>query len=91
MLNSWDGISVIMGDFNEVRNEGERYGSVFCDRQAGIFNDFIADNSLIDVPMGGFNFTWTNKWGSKMSRLDRFLVSESFFRDISSCYWPRIG
>ena len=29
--------------------------------------------------MGGFTFTWTNKWGSKISRLDRFLVSDSFF------------
>ncbi|GKB53733.1 RNA-directed DNA polymerase, eukaryota, partial [Tanacetum coccineum] len=79
LLSNWDGISVIMGDFNEVRDEGERYGSVFCDRQARIFNEFIANNSLIDVSLGGYNFTWTNKWGTKMSKLDRFLVSESFY------------
>ncbi|GJY83471.1 putative RNA-directed DNA polymerase, eukaryota, reverse transcriptase zinc-binding domain protein [Tanacetum coccineum] len=73
-----DGISVVMGDFNKVRDEGERYGSVFYDRQAGIFNEFITDNSLIDIPLGVYNFTWTNKWGTKMSKPDRFLVSESF-------------
>ncbi|GKA87761.1 putative RNA-directed DNA polymerase, eukaryota, reverse transcriptase zinc-binding domain protein [Tanacetum coccineum] len=70
---------VLQGDFNEVREEGERYGSNFCERQARIFNDFITENSLIDIPLGGFNFTWTNKWGTKMSKLDRFLVSESFY------------
>ncbi|GJX36639.1 RNA-directed DNA polymerase, eukaryota, reverse transcriptase zinc-binding domain protein [Tanacetum coccineum] len=79
LLDNWDGISVIMGDFNEVRDEGERYGWVFCDRQARFFNEFIADNSLIDIPLGGCNFTWTNKWGTKMSKLDHFLVSKSFY------------
>ncbi|GJY44701.1 RNA-directed DNA polymerase, eukaryota, reverse transcriptase zinc-binding domain protein [Tanacetum coccineum] len=43
------------------------------------FNEFIVNNSLIDIPLGGFNFTWTDKWGTKMSKLDRFLISESFY------------
>ncbi|GJT36740.1 putative RNA-directed DNA polymerase, eukaryota, reverse transcriptase zinc-binding domain protein [Tanacetum coccineum] len=30
---------------------------------------------------GGFKFTWTDKWGTKMSKLDRFLVSESFYEN----------
>ncbi|GJS06437.1 putative RNA-directed DNA polymerase, eukaryota, reverse transcriptase zinc-binding domain protein [Tanacetum coccineum] len=79
LLSNRDGISVIMDDFNEVRDKGEIYGSVFCDRQTRIFNEFIANNSLIDVSLGGYNFTWTNKWGTKMSKLDCFLVSESFY------------
>ncbi|GJR76425.1 RNA-directed DNA polymerase, eukaryota, reverse transcriptase zinc-binding domain protein [Tanacetum coccineum] len=29
----------------------------------------------IDLPMGGRKFTWVNKVGSKMSKLDRFLIS----------------
>ncbi|GJX49067.1 RNA-directed DNA polymerase, eukaryota, reverse transcriptase zinc-binding domain protein [Tanacetum coccineum] len=78
VLANWDDVSIIMGDFNVVREEGERFGSVFCDRQARCFNEFIADNSLIDIPLGGYNFTWMNKWGTKMSKLDRFLVSENF-------------
>nr|GEW91660.1 hypothetical protein [Tanacetum cinerariifolium] len=28
---------------------------------------------------GGFKFTWTDKWGTKMSKLDRFLVSKCFY------------
>nr|GEU92855.1 hypothetical protein [Tanacetum cinerariifolium] len=79
LLANWNGISVVMGDFNEVREESERHGSIFCGRQARLFNDFITNNSLIDIPLGGYNFTWTNKWGTKMSKLDRFLVSESFY------------
>ncbi|GJT47588.1 putative RNA-directed DNA polymerase, eukaryota, reverse transcriptase zinc-binding domain protein [Tanacetum coccineum] len=143
---TWDGILVMMGDFNEVREAGDRYGSVFNDRQAKFFNEFIEGASLIDIPLGGFgiyvvlmgsgfpgrqfilgwitiycpamltqikllfgpscaltvhgmallvmmgedfnevrlrpggyNYTWTDKWGSKMSKLDRFLVSDNFY------------
>nr|GEV71218.1 putative RNA-directed DNA polymerase, eukaryota, reverse transcriptase zinc-binding domain protein [Tanacetum cinerariifolium] len=83
LLANWNGISVVMGDFNEVREESERHGSIFFGRQARLFNDFITNNSLIDIPLGGYNFTWTNKWGTKMSKLDRFLVSESFYETFS--------
>ncbi|GJS97852.1 RNA-directed DNA polymerase, eukaryota, reverse transcriptase zinc-binding domain protein [Tanacetum coccineum] len=58
---------------------GERFGSVFNERQSDIFNEFITTSSLIDIPLGGFKFTWTDKWGSKMSKLDRFLVFERFY------------
>nr|GEV50934.1 hypothetical protein [Tanacetum cinerariifolium] len=53
LLANWNGISVVMGDFNEVRKEGERHGLVFYGRQARFFNDFITNNSLIDIPLGG--------------------------------------
>ncbi|PWA34615.1 RNA-directed DNA polymerase, eukaryota, Reverse transcriptase zinc-binding domain protein [Artemisia annua] len=79
LITKWDGVLVAMRDFNEVREAGERFGSFFNDRQADIFNSFISNASLIDVPLGGYKFTWTDKWGSKMSKLDRFLVSESFY------------
>ncbi|GJZ19134.1 RNA-directed DNA polymerase, eukaryota, reverse transcriptase zinc-binding domain protein [Tanacetum coccineum] len=74
-----DGIIVMMGDLNEVREAIERFGKSFNDRQATLFNDFINDASLFDIPFGGFNYTWTDKWGSKMSKLDRFLVSDNFY------------
>ncbi|GJU13228.1 RNA-directed DNA polymerase, eukaryota, reverse transcriptase zinc-binding domain protein [Tanacetum coccineum] len=32
---------------------------------------------LFDIPLGGRKFTWMNKAGTKMSKLDRFLVSHS--------------
>ncbi|GKB38693.1 RNA-directed DNA polymerase, eukaryota, reverse transcriptase zinc-binding domain protein [Tanacetum coccineum] len=32
--------------------------------------------ALSDLPMGGQHFTWVNKVGSKMSKLDRLLISD---------------
>ena len=85
LIVSWDGIVVVMGDFNEVRDASERFGSVFNDRQAKCFNEFIEDSSLIDIPLGGYKFTWTDKWGSKMIKLERYLVSDNFLE-----YFPHI-
>ncbi|GJW56280.1 putative RNA-directed DNA polymerase, eukaryota, reverse transcriptase zinc-binding domain protein, partial [Tanacetum coccineum] len=63
----------------QIREAGERYGSVFHKRQADAFNLFIDNLNLIDIPLGGFRFTWTDKWASKMSKLDRFLVNNCVF------------
>nr|GEU87648.1 RNA-directed DNA polymerase, eukaryota [Tanacetum cinerariifolium] len=79
LLNNWDGISITMGDFNEVREAGEHFGSCYNERHSDIFNNFIARASLNDVPLGGYKFTWTDKWGSKMSKIDRFLVSDMIY------------
>ncbi|GKA56927.1 RNA-directed DNA polymerase, eukaryota, reverse transcriptase zinc-binding domain protein, partial [Tanacetum coccineum] len=79
LIASWEGSVLIMGDFNEVREAGERYGSFFHERQADAFNLFIDNLNLIDIPLGGFRFTWTDKWASKMSKLDRFLVNGCIF------------
>ncbi|GJR54472.1 RNA-directed DNA polymerase, eukaryota, partial [Tanacetum coccineum] len=79
LINQWHGEVVIMGDFNEVRFASERYGTIFHASHADIFNLFITDSHLIDVPLGGYSFTWSNKHASKMSKLDRFLISEGLF------------
>ncbi|GKC79823.1 hypothetical protein Tco_1130597, partial [Tanacetum coccineum] len=39
----------------------ERYGSIFNERQAEIFNEFISNSALIDILLGSFSFTWTDK------------------------------
>ncbi|GJT02278.1 ribonuclease H-like domain-containing protein [Tanacetum coccineum] len=41
---------------------------------ATIFNSFMHDTDLIDLLMDGRHFTWVNKVGSKMSKLDCFLI-----------------
>ncbi|GJS00445.1 RNA-directed DNA polymerase, eukaryota [Tanacetum coccineum] len=69
---------VVMGDFNEVRYASERYGSVFHAANAVEFNDFIVNSHLHEIPLGGYSFTWTDKYANKMSKLDRFLVSQGF-------------
>ncbi|GJV49452.1 RNA-directed DNA polymerase, eukaryota [Tanacetum coccineum] len=50
---------VLMGDFNEVRSSAERFGSTFHALNAVEFNAFISNNQLVDVPLGGYSFTWS--------------------------------
>ncbi|GJR27712.1 RNA-directed DNA polymerase, eukaryota [Tanacetum coccineum] len=75
----WNGEVIMLGDFNEVRNIDERRGSVFNPASARVFNNFILTSGLVDVKMEGYAFTWSHPSGSKMSKLDRFLVSEGIF------------
>nr|GEV95207.1 RNA-directed DNA polymerase, eukaryota, reverse transcriptase zinc-binding domain protein [Tanacetum cinerariifolium] len=60
----------------EVYTKDERFGSIFNIQGAAIFNSFISSSGLVDVPMGGCSFTWVHKSAAKMSKLDRFLISE---------------
>ncbi|PWA98066.1 RNA-directed DNA polymerase, eukaryota, Reverse transcriptase zinc-binding domain protein [Artemisia annua] len=73
---------LICGDFNEVRTESERCGSIFSHSDAQAFNSFIDRSGLSEIPMGGRLYTWMNKAGSKLSKLDRFLLSEDI---ITAC------
>lgn len=66
---------VIFGDLNEVRFEYERLGSSFYRSQSDLFISFINNVGLIELPIGGRLFTWMNKAGTKLSKLDRFLFS----------------
>ncbi|GJS26789.1 RNA-directed DNA polymerase, eukaryota, reverse transcriptase zinc-binding domain protein [Tanacetum coccineum] len=70
---------ITFGDWNEVREEADRYGSFFSREEANIFNSFISDAGLVDLPLGGRAFTWMNKAGTKMSKLDRLLISSNVF------------
>ncbi|GJR98337.1 RNA-directed DNA polymerase, eukaryota [Tanacetum coccineum] len=72
--NQWVGKLVMMGDFNEVRYKSDRYGSNFNAHDAEIFNSFIYNAGLDEVPLGGSAYTWCLKSASKMSKLDRFFV-----------------
>ncbi|GJU14629.1 zinc finger, CCHC-type containing protein [Tanacetum coccineum] len=75
-MHQHTGKYIIFGDMNVVRNEKERSGSVFSRHDADNFNSFIKNASLIDLPLGGRLFTWMNKAGTKLSKLDRFLISK---------------
>nr|GEV08903.1 RNA-directed DNA polymerase, eukaryota [Tanacetum cinerariifolium] len=77
----WKGQVVIMGDFNEVRVKSDRYGSVFNARGAQRFNSFILDSGLVEINLGGYHYTWCHKSAKKMSKLDRFLVSENLINN----------
>lgn len=73
---------VLMGNFNEVREKSERMGSQFHQDTTRNFNHFIDEAKLTDIPLGGPHFTWTYKWGSKFSKLDRFLVMDDYLDSV---------
>ncbi|GKA24145.1 cytochrome P450, partial [Tanacetum coccineum] len=56
----------------------KRRVTVFDPRGASKFNDFIASSSLCDLPIGGKRFTRMNSLGTKLSKIDRVLVSHHF-------------
>ncbi|EOY14430.1 Uncharacterized protein TCM_033819 [Theobroma cacao] len=63
------------GDFNTVRFEHEKTGRADVERSAAVFNEFIDNMTLLDLPLIGDNFTWCGfreRW--VFSKLDRFLV-----------------
>ncbi|CAM8953600.1 unnamed protein product [Rhodiola kirilowii] len=64
---------VIGGDFNSVLVEEEKSRSVFNEKDANAFQDFIQAMGVLDLPLKGRCFTWGNRKGA--SRLDRFLIS----------------
>nr|GEZ25451.1 RNA-directed DNA polymerase, eukaryota [Tanacetum cinerariifolium] len=86
IINCWDGECVVMGDFNEVRVEGERMGSVFSVRGARDFNNFISSVGLVDIQLEGYSFTWSHPSATKMSKLDRFLILKKGIRSWVSNY-----
>ncbi|GJZ72339.1 putative ribonuclease H-like domain-containing protein [Tanacetum coccineum] len=76
VIDNWNGEVVIMGDFNKVCKQAERYGSIFNVQGADAFNSFILAAGLEEVPLGGCSFTWCHKSATKMSKLDHFLISD---------------
>ncbi|GJS58787.1 RNA-directed DNA polymerase, eukaryota [Tanacetum coccineum] len=75
LLVRWNGETIIMGDFNEVRSKDERLGSVFNQFSARNFDHFITSSGLVYVKLEGYAFTWSHPSATKMSKLDRFLVT----------------
>nr|GEV59447.1 RNA-directed DNA polymerase, eukaryota [Tanacetum cinerariifolium] len=87
LIAHWKGETIVMGDFNEVRSEEERLGSLFNKSSARSFNHFISSSGLVDVKMEGYSFTWSHLSATKMSKLDRFLISKgiiSLFPSLST-------
>ncbi|KAK0599556.1 hypothetical protein LWI29_006326 [Acer saccharum] len=84
----------IGGDFNTVLNEAERKGGEFNKWSAAAFNNFMLQAKVIDIPLRGGDFTWSNnRVGGSWTRLDRFLVSPiilSWFSNFEQIRLPRL-
>lgn len=70
LINTLDGIWILMGDFNDVRVPKDRMNSQFCELGARKFNEFIS--------MGGRKYTYMTDGGEKLSKIDRILVGPKF-------------
>ncbi|GJX07027.1 RNA-directed DNA polymerase, eukaryota [Tanacetum coccineum] len=86
VISNWEGKVVIIGDFNEVRNKSKRFGTTFNRHGADVFNSFIFKAGLEEVSLEGCSFTWYHRSATKMSKLDRFLISDSLL-----CSCPNIS
>jgi exonuclease III len=92
---SWWGVPwCVAGDFNVVRFPSERSGSVGLSTAMMGFSDFITEMGLLDIPLQGGRFTWSNNRAHmSSSRIDRFLISadwDGHFPKISQKRLPRV-
>ncbi|XP_071705217.1 uncharacterized protein [Rutidosis leptorrhynchoides] len=80
LINSVDAPWLLVGDFNEVRMAEDRLNSQFIQGRADIFNEFIVRCGLIEIDINGRKFTRISDDGLKFSKIDRFLVNNSFLQ-----------
>ncbi|XP_026444360.1 uncharacterized protein LOC113344647 [Papaver somniferum] len=75
----WDLPSCIGVDFNTIKKCDEKKNCTRITRSMTQFNLFIDQHDLIDLPLKGARYTWSNGQANPvMCRLDRFLISPSF-------------
>ncbi|GJT96691.1 RNA-directed DNA polymerase, eukaryota [Tanacetum coccineum] len=88
-IGSWVGISVKVGFINVYAPQDSVLKNNLwanIEREANSFNDFILRVGLVDITLNCRSFTRFNRDGIKESKLDRYLVSNSFFnswKDVS--------
>nr|GEV22396.1 RNA-directed DNA polymerase, eukaryota [Tanacetum cinerariifolium] len=67
LINRWKGETIVLGDFNVVRFEEERFDSFFNKSCARAFNQFISSSGLLEDKMEGYSFTWSHLSATKMN------------------------
>ncbi|XP_071689767.1 uncharacterized protein [Rutidosis leptorrhynchoides] len=76
---------VIGGDFNEVREEDERQNCEFVIRRANMFNSFINNYNLIEVPLIAKRFTRVSDDGAKLKSIEvEAIITEAWSKDSTS-------
>jgi exonuclease III len=68
--------SLLLGDFNLMRNSSEKNTDGFRQHEADAFNDKINSLSLIELPLLDRRYTWTsNRAEPTLQRLDRVFIN----------------
>ncbi|XP_071699344.1 uncharacterized protein [Rutidosis leptorrhynchoides] len=76
-ISSVDTACLLCGDFNKVRTHSDRLNFIFNKTRAKRFNEFIARNNLVEIPINGRRYTRISD-GRKFSKLDSFLANDKF-------------
>jgi hypothetical protein len=72
----WEVPWFVGGDFNVVWFPSKRSGAASFSPAMFGFSNFISTHGLVDPPLEGGNFTWSNNRESpSMSHIDRFLFT----------------
>ena len=77
MSNTTESFTVILGDFNTVRDPAERINTKFKIKDNIDFNQFIASTEMVEVCMRNSYYTWFGP-SNKCSKLDRIMVSKDW-------------
>ena len=95
IMSMWDkrlfskknALLVLDGDFNSIRDPTEKNWIFFIFEAIRSFNEFISDAHNTELPCTDKRFIWSNRAGSKLSKIDRIFVSEKFLEIWSnSCF-----
>ena len=77
------------GDFNAIQLPSERLRANNFTQGMHNFSDFISFNGLLDIPLEGGSFTWSNSLSS--SRIVRFLFSSEWEKHYPNIHQKRLG
>nr|GFA07128.1 hypothetical protein [Tanacetum cinerariifolium] len=106
IINSKEAICVLLRDFNVVRTCEERLGSIFVERDARAFNEFISNGGFHDFVMGGRRFTRFNRedhcpimlsvdaidFGPKSFKLfDHWMMNDEFSNVVESSWSTEVN
>ncbi|CAN1302573.1 hypothetical protein LINPERPRIM_LOCUS25527 [Linum perenne] len=85
-VNWWHLPSMVLGDFNLVRSPSQVVGNQRSRTEMSWFNDWIEELMLVDLPLRGANFTWSNLQARpSLSKIDHVLVSVEWEEHYPGC------
>jgi hypothetical protein len=91
----WSGPTLVGGDFNLIRDRGEKNIGNINQHWANLFNDWINKFNLLELKNPSRQFSWDNNQDNLvMALLDRVFVStcwEALFPASSLASKPRVG